>query len=158
MDMDKVNSKPKKSVLLAEQIESLQWRMELLEPRDRVLLEAYYRGNLSLRKLGWLCGLSECAVAQRIEKMSLRLLKKDYITILRYKKGIDSRQRKVAYDHFLLGLGYRTIAARHKLSYHIVRKTVKSLKQWLSVNDGTEITYKHIKGEKNDNVHARKDL
>ena len=158
MDMDKVNSEPKKSVLLAEQIESLQWRMELLTPRDRVLLEAYYRGNLSLRKLGWLCGLSECTVAQRIEKMSLRLLNKDYITIFRYKKRINPKQRKVAYDHFLLGLGDRTIAARHKLSYHTVRKTIKSLKQWLSVTDGTEITYKHIKGEKNDNVHTRKDL
>ncbi|MCK4628064.1 MAG: hypothetical protein KAT56_03615 [Sedimentisphaerales bacterium] len=156
--MDKLNPRLRDSGLLAEQIELLQWRMELLEPRDRVLLEAYYRGNLSLRKLGWLCGLSEYAVAQRIEKMSRRLLKKDYITILRYKKGIDSRQRKVAYDHFLLGLGYRTIAAKRNLSYHTTRKTVKSLKQWLSVNDGTKITYKHIKGEKNDNVHTRKDL
>ena len=88
MDMDKLNPRLRDSGLLAEQIELLQWRMELLEPRDRVLLEAYYRGNLSLRKLGWLCGLSECAVAQRIEKMSLRLLKKDYITILRYKRGL----------------------------------------------------------------------
>jgi len=158
MDMDKVNSEPKKSVLLAEQVELLQWRMELLAPRDRVLLEAYYRGNLSLRKLGWLCGLSECAVAQRIEKMSLRLLKKDYITILRYKKGINPKQRRVAYDHFLLGLGYQTIADRHKLSYHIVRKTIKSLKQWLSATEAEETTYKHIKGEKNDNVHTRKDL
>ena len=156
--MDKFNPRLRDGGLLAEQIELLQWRMELLAPRDRVLLEAYYRGNLSLRKLGWLCGLSECAVAQRIEKMSLRLLKKDYITILRYKKGINPKQRRVAYDHFLLGLGYQTIADRHKLSYHIVRKTIKSLKQWLSVNDGTEITYKHIKGEKNDNVHTRKDL
>jgi len=144
MDMDKFNPRLRDGGLLAEQIELLQWRMELLAPRDRVLLEAYYRGNLSLRKLGWLCGLSECAVAQRIEKISRRLLKKDYITILRYKKGINSQQRKVAYDHFLLGLGYRTIAGRHKLSYHIVRKTIKSLKQWLTVNEGKETTYKHI--------------
>jgi len=156
--MDKVNTKPKNSGLLAEQIELLQWRMELLEPRDRVLLEAYYRGNLSLRKLGWLCGLSECTVSQRIEKISLRLLKKDYITILRYKKGIDSQHRKVAYDHFLLGLGYRTIADKHKLSCHTVRKTVKSLKQWLSATEAEETTYKHIKGEKNGHVHTRKDL
>ena len=156
--MDKLNPRLRDSGLLAEQIELLHWRMELLEPRDRVLLEAYYSGNLSLRKLGWLCGLSECAVAQRIEKMSRRLLKKDYITILRYKRGINSQQRKVAYDHFLLGLGYQTIADRHKLSYHSVRKTIKSLKRWLTVTEVEKTTYKNIKGEKNDNVHTRKDL
>ena len=116
----------------AEQVEFLLMRMELLRPRDRVLLEAYLKGNVSIRQLSWLCGLSEQTVARQVGNLTSRLLGGDYITIMRYRGRFTGTELNVAYDKYLLGMGYRRIAVKRGISPARARALVKYLRHFIS--------------------------
>jgi hypothetical protein len=108
-------------------IDFLLLRMEMLEPADRVELEMHFCNNASFSQIAQLSGASVNTVSKHIQKLAKRLLGNEYITIIRNRGDFSRQELNVAYDHFLLGMGYRTIAAKRKIGTAVVRRIIRQL-------------------------------
>jgi len=113
----------------AGQVDVLLMRLELLEPRDRVLVEAYIKHNVPVRLLALLSGRRQQSVARQMKRLIGRVLAEEYITIVRNKDMFSRKELNVAYDCFLLGLGYRAIAVKRKLNKSATRKIIRTLRR-----------------------------
>ena len=114
-----------------DEVDVLISRMGLLKAEDRVLLEMQVKHACTYRQLSRLSGLSEDQVTRRIKALIRRLTGHEYITIYRHKECFSETQMLVAYDRYLLGLGYRKIAGKHGLGEHPVRRILSELKAFL---------------------------
>jgi len=108
-------------------IDFLLLRMEMLEPADRVELEMHFCNNATFGQIAQLAGVSVNTVSRHIQKIAKRLLGNEYITIIRNRRKFSRQELDVAYDHFLLGMGYRTIAVKRRLGTAVVRRIIKRL-------------------------------
>jgi hypothetical protein len=108
-------------------IDFLLLRMEMLEPGDRVEMEMHFCNNASFSQIAQLSGMSVSTVSRHIKRMAERLLGNDYITIIRNRGDFSRQELNVAYDHFLLGMGYRTIATKRRLGTAVVRRIIRQL-------------------------------
>lgn len=117
---------------LQAELEVLRWRMELLQPADRLWLEAYLNEGLSFRRLGELTGVGERTVARRVGSLMRRLGGPEYISVVRQRERFGVEEQAVAYDHFLLGLGYRRIAAKRGLSTRRARAALATVKGFVA--------------------------
>ena len=115
----------------AKQLELVRLRLDWLMPPDRVLLEMYLNQNVSTTQLAAATGLAPQTIRRRMKRLSKRLLADEYVRIQRKRDLFSPRQLAFAYDHFLLGLGYRRIAARRRTSCSVVRRILKQLRDWL---------------------------
>ena len=114
-----------------DELDLLISRMGLLKAKDRTLLDMQIRHACSYRQLSRLSGLSEEQVSRRNKALIRRLTGHEYITIYRHKECFSETQLLVAYDRYLLGLGYRKIAAKHELEEYPVRRILGELKAFL---------------------------
>jgi DNA-binding transcriptional ArsR family regulator len=108
-------------------IDFLLLRMEMLEPADRVELEMHYCNNATFGQIAQLAGVSVSTVSRHIQKLTKGLLGNEYITIIRNRRRFSRQELNVAYDHFLLGMGYRSIAVKRRLGTAVVRRIIKQL-------------------------------
>lgn len=115
----------------AEQVEVIQRRMELLAEEDRLLVDMYINHGATFRQLSQLTGQSERVLSRRIRQQLERLLDGRYVAIVRAARQFSPRERGVAYDHFLLGLSLRAIAAKRALGVSQVRTSIARLSRWL---------------------------
>ena len=114
-----------------DEVDLLISRMGLLKAQDRALLEMQVKNACTYRQLSRLSGLSEEQVSRRNKGLIRRLTGHEYITIYRHKECFSETQMLVAYDRYLLGLGYRKIAGKHGLGEHPVRRILGELKAFL---------------------------
>ena len=121
--------------LRSNQVELLQMRLELLETQDRLLLETYFNSNLSFSQIGQLAGIKKRALARRIGLLTGGLLGDEYINIVRHKSEFNHRELIAAYDHYLLGMGYRRIARKRKMSKYYAEKSLEKLSKWVKKKD-----------------------
>lgn len=129
--LTQIGSGSRQPWLTPQKAQLIQMRLPLLEKNDRYLVELYVHKGLSFHELSQLSGLDERTVARQVKRLSKRLLSDNYITIYRHQSNFTSTELTIAYDRFLLGLGYRLIAKRHKLPYRTAIKIVKKLQVWL---------------------------
>ena len=113
------------------ELDLLLVRMELLAPADRILLEMRFEHNMSFQKIATFTGIGPTTVTYRIRRMVRRLLSDDYITILRAKDNFTQQELEISYDYFILGLGYRAIAAKRKISRSTVRRSANRMNIWI---------------------------
>lgn len=113
-------------------VELLLDRLHYLEPEDRTLLEMRFRHGLTYGQLMLLTGQDRKVIGTRVRGLARRLMAGDYIVIVRQRDRFDEQERAVAYDHFLLGMGYRRIAEKRGLGTHRVRQILKRVQRWLS--------------------------
>ncbi|MBI9015737.1 MAG: hypothetical protein JEZ07_00615 [Phycisphaerae bacterium] len=106
-------------------------RMKLLAPPDRIILELHLSHNASFSQLGILIGITPANISRKIRKMVKRLLSDDYMCFLRNRNQFTDNQLLIAYDHFLLGQGRRTIALKRKISVSTVYRQLCYLDEWL---------------------------
>ena len=114
-----------------DEVDLLISRMGLLKASDRSLLEMQVKHACTYRQLSRISGLSRQQVSRRIKALIRRLTGHEYITIYRHKECFDKTQLEVAYDHYLLGLGYRKIANKRSLEEYPVRRILGELKAFL---------------------------
>jgi len=106
-------------------------RLELLAEPERTWLEMYWFKNCSARDLALMQGVSTNAMRIRIKLLTQRVLGRAYIRFVRGEKHFSQMQMAMAYDIYILGIGYRTIARKHGLSQWSVRKTLRQFRRWL---------------------------
>ena len=82
-------------------------RLDWLVPEDRELLVLYLEKNVSVQELSQIVGLSVKVIRRRLARLSSRLVADDYARVIRKRGLFSGKQLLVAYDHLLLGLGYR---------------------------------------------------
>ena len=102
-------------------VECLQLRLGLLEPDDRVLLEMHLNHQVRFRQLEILTGIPARTLARRAKGLADRLVGEKYISFIRQRERFSEDELQVAYDHYLLGLGYRQIAAKRRIATSQVR-------------------------------------
>ena len=134
------------------QVELLEMRVELLEGRERVLLDLYVNHNVTCGQLARLSGESERNLSRLVKRLIPRLLGDEYITIVRNRERFGEIELAVAYDHFLLGLSYRAIREKRKRTVNSIKKIIKRLNLWLK----WELS--NTKEKTHGNLYSGKDL
>jgi len=133
VELENISEAMDQRAVRAGQMDLLRLRLELLEGQEKLLVEAYICHGFSFRQLARLQGVRESKIARQIKGLIQRLMGKEYISIIRNRDRFHACELKVAYDYYLLRLGYRTIAQKRGMSQYQVRKTIGRLKRWLEV-------------------------
>lgn len=120
------------------QIDRLLDRLEYLEGEERVLLEMRFRHGLTFGQLALLTGHSRKTITGLIRRLARRLVAREYITIVAHGDRFSGEELQVAYDHYLLGMGYRRIAAKRDIKAHQVRLIVRQLHEWIKAKEITD--------------------
>ncbi len=114
---------------LAEQASLLVERIALLRGEDRLLMTMYVNNHNSCRQIARLMGLHVGTVARRLRRLSHLLLAGEYITCLRHRDELTSRQLRLARDYFMRQLSIRELAARYKCSRYLIRQMLSHIYQ-----------------------------
>ena len=114
----------------AAEIDFIEMRLGLLKKVDRLLPELYYSKGLTFREIGQLMGVEERTVARRIRQLKDRLLGEEYISIVRCKGEFSKVELEVAYDRFILGLGYRRVAKKRGMTEREAVRIMRRLEEW----------------------------
>ena len=112
----------------AAEVEFIEMRLGLLKKKDRLLPELHYNKGLTFREIGQLMGVEERTVARRIRQLKDRLLGDEYIAIVRHKREFSPLELEVAYDRYILGLGYRKVAKKRGITEREAVRIMRRLK------------------------------
>ena len=107
-------------------------RLSWLSGQDRLLLEMVYRRGLSCRQIACLMNLPASSVSRRIQKLTGRLLSRDYSICLLHRGQLVSLQLKIARDRFAAGLTRKAIARRHHISLYRVDRHLRDLRKLIA--------------------------
>jgi len=116
---------------LAQQVDYLLLRLDLLEPQDRTLMVMRFRHGISCWRLARMAGLCTNHVLRRTDALAQRLMGREYVTVLRNKERFSTLDLEVAYDRYLLGYGYRRISSKRHIGQAEARRIVGNLDRWL---------------------------
>ena len=89
LDLNNISVEVDRRKEWAGQVDVLLMRLELLEPRDRVLIEAYVRHNVPVRLLALLSGRRRQSVARQMKRLIGALSRK-----ARAKRSIAKKMRR----------------------------------------------------------------
>jgi len=134
VNLDNLSTEIDYRTLRVRQVDLLQQRMELLKKTDRLFLDLYLNHNLCFHRIAQLAHLPDRCVAKRITRLMQRLLSEEYISIIRNKNLFKRSELEVAYDRYLLGMGYRRIAIKRNLGLRTTQRILDQLHLWLSKN------------------------
>ena len=115
----------------AGQVDYLLSRLNLLEPQDRVLLELHFAHQVNYNQLAHARGTSPKTIARQVRSLTRRLMADDYVALAARMDDFTTEELAVAYDHYLLGLGYRSIARKRQLAQKQARRVIRRLDEWL---------------------------
>ena len=76
-------------------------------------------------------GVSANTIRLRIKRLTQRVMGQSYICFVRQERRFSSGQMALAYDRYILGLGYRAMARKHGLGEWSVRRQIHKLQRWL---------------------------
>ncbi len=116
-----------------DRIDLLRNRIQLLTSDDRIIMTMFLENSNSFRQIAKLTGVNESTVARRIHKITKRLLDGYFILCLRNRDRLSSIELKIAKEFFVNALPMTKIAEKKKISYHLVRKSVRNIKKCISV-------------------------
>ena len=119
-----------------DEIDLLLMRLDHLRGVERVLMEMRFRYGLTFKQLELLTGEPRKRIAGRVNRMARELMAGDYLAIVELGDRFSEEVLRVAYDHYLLGLGYRRIAAKQQMTTHQVRVILERLERWKTQRAG----------------------
>ena len=119
-----------------DQIDLLLMRLEHLVGMERMVMEMRFRHGLTFRQLELLTGEPRRKIAAGVKGLTERLMAGDYLAIIGHGDRFSEQVLRVAYDHYLLGLGYRRIAAKQQMTTHRVRAILRRLQRWKTQHAG----------------------
>jgi len=114
-----------------DEIDLLRGRLNLLNGKDKVLMTMYLENGNSFRQIARLTGISDTCIARRINRLTKRLLDRQYIICLRNRDKLTREQMTIAKDYFLTGLSIRKIAIKRHRSFYHIRETMKKIQSIL---------------------------
>jgi len=120
---------------MADGVELVRRRAEVLNPSDRALLALYLEQGGRLADIARVAGVSEGVMSRRIRRLQRRLIEGRYIACLRCRDRLTAGQLAVARDHYLDGLGIAKIAAKRGLTTYRVRQTIRKIEKITSKHD-----------------------
>ncbi len=113
------------------EIDVLRDRLWLLRRRDRVLVEMRYLYGMSYSAIALAAGRDYSTIARYLRRLERGLIGGDYICVVRHKDNFDALELEVAYEHLLLGCGYRKVAKDLQVTQSQARKLIRRLRGWL---------------------------
>ena len=126
-DIERLPAQADRRPIRAGELDRLLSRMALLNAEDRLLLEMHLEHGVTYEQMARICGVHPSTVARRVRQITRRLLADEYITIVRHRRQFRPDELAVAYDRYLLALGYRAIARRRQLGTKKVRQIIRHL-------------------------------
>jgi DNA-binding Lrp family transcriptional regulator len=114
--------KIKKRVLM-DTLEQLPGRVEMLNERDRAFVNLLLTSQ-KFRTIARAAGVHEATVARRLKKIAARITGDNFINALS-QRNITPAKMQILRDYFVDGLSMFKIAAKHKNSYHKIRKFIR---------------------------------
>jgi hypothetical protein len=134
--IDRYTFKDDRRSIWAEYAEKLTLLTGILESNEKILMDLYFKHNVSVYQLSLLSGRSQKEVRNQIKRLVRELNQGHYPILYQNRDHFGSEKLKVAYDHYLLGLGYRLIAEKRQLPVRVVRRMVRSIDKWVSRHKG----------------------
>lgn len=107
-------------------------RLYWLEDHDRLLLEMIYEKGLSCRQIASITNRRASSISRRVQKLTGRLLGREYPICLSYRRELSRLQLKIARDRFVADLSRPAIARRHGISLYRVDCHLRCLRKLLA--------------------------
>jgi len=136
-----------------EAVEKVVSRLGWLREEERLWVEMYLVKRASFVQMAGVSGVDRRVLARRVRRLCRELAGREYEAVKRREGAFSVTEREVAYDHYLLGLGYRRIAGRRGLSEIAVRRMMGKVRAEAKSGKGRALritNYRHKEGEDKD--------
>jgi DNA-directed RNA polymerase specialized sigma24 family protein len=110
--------------------EEMLRRAQWLEEKDRVIVQLWVKGNLTLREMAGVVGLPAGSISRRLARVRERLQDRVVNALLESRAGLPEEFREVGLEYFLTGMALHEIADRHRMPVGEVRRIVQFIKGW----------------------------
>ncbi len=110
--------------------QSLRKRIDLLKPRDRLLIELDLAGTNNRKRIAALLGMTPSTVTRRLQRIRRRLSDPMVVRLIDSHCLLDGELRQMAVEHFLADLSVAEIAAKHGLAPAAVRRKIAAVSWW----------------------------
>ncbi|MBI5722411.1 MAG: hypothetical protein HZA50_00490 [Planctomycetes bacterium] len=107
--------------------EVLAGRMELLEPKDKELLEAVIINGQPTRLIASLMNKSPQHIRNRVYRLSRRLASRRFLDAARAMPYLSPADAQLAKLHFCQGVAQRQLARQTGMTIHAVRRSLDRL-------------------------------
>lgn len=94
-------------------------------------MKMFWRQNCSPEQIARIERVSPSAMRRRIKRLTQRILDGRYVCFIRQRERFSLEQMAMAYDIYILGMGYRGLARKYGLEVWQARKTVNQFQDWL---------------------------
>jgi len=130
---------------LRNQIEKLRHRVDLLDGKDKVLMQMYLEKGSSYCQLAKLMDVYPSTVVRRIRKIVKRLVSGKYIVCLKNRELFNDFEMMVAKKYFLNGYSIKKIATDDEHSFYQVYQAIGRIKIVTSMIDSNKSTERSVK-------------
>jgi len=107
---------------LPKDVDILVARAELLQPRDRDLIEAVFVRGQTVVSVARMMGLSPRKVSNRVKRLAARLASRKFLDAARALPYLPCDEAALASLRFCAGLSERKLAEKFGVSPHIIRR------------------------------------
>ena len=110
--------------------EEMLRRAQWLGEKDRLIVQLWVKGNLTLREMSSVVELPAGSISRRLARIRERMQDRCVTALLETRGGLPEEMREVALEYFLTGMKAREIADRHRMPVRRVRKMIEFVKGW----------------------------
>jgi hypothetical protein len=115
---------------VGELLPRLRERINLLEPKDRLLVEMVLSGAVSRRRAGALLNMPTGTVSRRVQRICARLHDPIVRELMDPHCNLAADHRQIGVEHFLGGLTTHQLARKHDMNPADVRGMIEYVRGW----------------------------
>lgn len=97
-------------------------RLFVLRPGDQQFMKLCVHYGMSITRIAQLTRMHPNTVSHRLMRIRNLLLNREFLMLYATRKDMSEQEQKMAYDHLVNNLGYRSLAKKYNASERQVRK------------------------------------
>ena len=137
------------------EIDKLRLRSELLNCRDRALMQMIFEKGSTFDQIARLTGQNPSTISRRFHNLLQKLIAKELLSLLGCRHKIDSTNIRIVQGYFLQGLAQKDIARKLNISLYRVRNILRAVR---SIAYDGSTTQSRCSGEsQNDYIKTKRN-
>jgi hypothetical protein len=122
--------------VFSDRAEMLANRADILNGKDKALLNMYLKNGMTFRQIAYAAGTTELIIGRRIHALTAKLAEGDYITCLQNRDKFNRVEMAVAKDYYLDDISQKAIAKKRRMTVYTTRKVLRNIREIVAACGG----------------------
>jgi DNA invertase Pin-like site-specific DNA recombinase len=117
------------------EIEKLRLRSELLNRKDKALIQMIFEKGSTFDQIARLTGQNPSTISRRFHHLLQKLIAKEFVSLLRGRCGSNGTDIRIVQGYYLQNLSQKAIARKLNISLYRVRNILRAVRSIAYADD-----------------------